>query len=282
LLLAGIALFDMGDLNASMPLLASAAAAAEKVGDFAGRAAARGRAGAALLRLRRPGQAAEAWRDELKALEEGERREKKRAEEKRQTFSLGDGGADARADGADELAAATRVEEALGVGAGAPEETKRTEASSESFPKNTQENGKAQSLRALAPVGDARARRCRAHGNLFTAHLLMGAREAAETHLAHACSLAKTLGAKEEAETWLRAGHARRLAGDASDGVPKDAREAYETAAAVAGGGGRVQPPSRAPRGSKRSRRALWTARRAERSPRRCSRHRGREGCMLR
>jgi len=88
--------------------------------------------------------------------------------------------------------------------------------------------------RALAPVGDARARRCRAHGNLFTAHLLMGAREAAETHLAHACSLAKTLGAKEEAETWLRAGHARRLAGDASDGVPADAREAYETAAAVA------------------------------------------------
>ena len=226
LLLAGIALFDMGDLHAAVPLLASAAAAAEKVGDFAGRAAARGRAGAALLRLRRPGQAAEAWRDELKALEEGERREKKRAEEKRQTFSLGEGGADARADGADELAAATRVEEALGVGAGAPEETKRTEASSESFPKNTQENGKAQSLRALAPVGDARARRCRAHGNLFTAHLLMGAREAAETHLAHACSIARTLGAKEEAETWLRAGHARRLAGDASDGVPADARGA--------------------------------------------------------
>ena len=250
LLLAGIALFDMGDLHAAVPLLASAAAAAEEVGDFAGRAAARGRAGAALLRLRRPGQAAEAWRDELKALEEGERREKKRAEEKRQTFSLGDGGADARADGADELAAATRVEEALGVGAGAPEETKRTEASSESFPKNTQENGKAQSLRALAPVGDARARRCRAHGNLFTAHLLMGAREAAETHLAHACSIARTLGAKEEAETWLRAGHARRLAGDASDGVPADAREAYEKAAAVARGAGLDELAARARNGA--------------------------------
>ena len=196
LLLAGIALFDMGDLNASMPLLASAAAAAEKVGDFAGRAAARSRAGAALLRLRRPGQAVEAWTDELKALEEGERLEKESKETKE-----------------------TYRESVLEDGA-------------ERGDKNKPET------RALAPVGDARARRCRAHGNLFTAHLLMGAREAAETHLAHACSLAKTLGAKEEAETWLRAGHARRLAGDASDGVPKDAREAYETAAAVANAAG--------------------------------------------
>ena len=36
LLLAGIALFDMGDLHAAVPLLASAAAAAEKVGDSRG------------------------------------------------------------------------------------------------------------------------------------------------------------------------------------------------------------------------------------------------------
>ncbi len=45
---------------------------------------------------------------------------------------------------------------------------------------------------------------------------------------------ARELGAKEEAETWLRAGHAKRLAGDASDGVPSDAWEAYEKAAKIA------------------------------------------------
>ena len=241
LLLAGIALFDMGDLHASVPLLASAAAAAEKVGDFAGRASARGRAGAALLRLRRPGQAVEAWTDELKALEEGERREKA-SEEKEETGDIKDGGA-GRADGADERSAA-RVAETLGGGAGEPNEAQETKKETSARQKRKPET------RAFAPVGDARARRCRAHGNLFTAHLLMGAREAAETHLAHACSIARTLGAKEEAETWLRAGHARRLAGDASDGVPADAREAYEKASAVARGAGLDELAARARNGA--------------------------------
>ena len=245
LLLAGIALFDMGDLHASVPLLASAAAAAEKVGDFAGRAAARGRAGAALLRLRRPSQAVEAWTDELKALEEGERREKESKEQKETGDSEDGAGC---AESANERSSA-RVEKTRGAGAGGPNEAK--EAKKETSAQKTKPEA-----RALAPVGDARARRCRAHGNLFTAHLLIGARQAAETHLAHACSIARTLGAKEEAETWLRAGHARRLAGDASDGVPADAREAYDTAAAVARGAGLDELAARAMNGAEGNTRA--------------------------
>ena len=209
LLLAGIALFDMGDLGTSVPLLASAASAAEKVGNFSGRATARGRAGAALLRLRKPGQAIEAWTDELKALEEGETIERAAAKE-----------------AAEEKAGAKQPESA------------ETLASSVEKTLNVSEKKEAlktkKPSRAFAPVGDTRARRCRAHGNIFTAHILMGAREAGEMHLAHACSVAHELGAKEEAETWLRAGHAWRLAGDASDGVPSDAREAYEKAAKIA------------------------------------------------
>ena len=217
LLLAGIALFDMGDLTASVPLLASAASAAEKVGDFAGRAAARGRAGAALLRLRRPGHAVEAWTDELKALEEGERREKEIAAAAR---AEGDGDAREAPETSAEVLA-SRVEAELSIGD--VEVRRDARIKKEKAP-----------WRALALVGDARARRCRAHGNIFTAHLLMGAREAAEMHLAHACCVAREIGAKEEAETWLRAGHARRLAGDASAGVPAEARDAYEKSARIA------------------------------------------------
>ena len=205
LLLAGIALFDMGDVSSSVPLLASAASAAEKVGDFSGRATARARAGAALLRLRQPGQAIEAWGDELTALEEGERRERAEA------------AAAAETEDAAVENLASRLEKTLDVSDADTKDSKTKKPS-----------------RAFAPVGDARARRCRAHGNIFTAHILMGAREAAEMHLAHACSVARELGAKEEAETWLRAGHAKRLAGDASDGVPSDAWEAYEKAAKIA------------------------------------------------
>ena len=48
----------------------------------------------------------------------------------------------------------------------------------------------------------------------------------------------------------LRAGHARRLAGDASDGVPADAREAYEKASAVARGAGLDELAARARNGA--------------------------------
>ena len=102
LLLAGIALFDMGDLHAAVPLLASAAAAAENVGDLRGarrRARARRRRACsgcgARAKPRRRGGTSPRRRG-------GRAPGKKRAEEKRQTFSLGEGGADARADGADE------------------------------------------------------------------------------------------------------------------------------------------------------------------------------------
>ena len=62
----------------------------------------------------------------------------------------------------------------------------------------------------------------------------MGARDAAEMHLSHALSVAKELSAEDEARVWLQAGNARRLAGDASDGVSEEAKEAYERAAALA------------------------------------------------
>ena len=75
LLLAGIALFDMGDLHAAVPLLASAAAAAERWGTSRG---APPRAGAPAPRCSGCGARARAAGVEgrAQALEEGERREK--------------------------------------------------------------------------------------------------------------------------------------------------------------------------------------------------------------
>ena len=224
LLLAGIALFDMGDLHAAVPLLASAAAAAEEGGGLRGarrRARARRRRAAPVAA---PGPSRGGVEGRAQGARGGRAPGKNERRRRDKRFRS------ARAAPTHALMARTsspRRRVSRRRSASAPERRRRRSGprrprrASLKIHKKTER----QSLRALAPVGDARARRCRAHGNLFTAHLLMGAREAAETHLAHACSIARTLGAKEEAETWLRAGHARRLAGDASDGVPADARE---------------------------------------------------------
>ena len=79
----------------------------------------------------------------------------------------------------------------------------------------------------VPPLGDTRGRRCKAHGNIFMAHLLMGTRPAAEMHLQHALSLAKELGKEEEARVWLQCGNSHTLASvdGSNDG---DAAEAYK------------------------------------------------------
>jgi tetratricopeptide (TPR) repeat protein len=176
LLLAGCLLFDVGDLNAAVPLLSSAATAGEKLGNHNMRAGARNRAGAALLRMRQPKQAVEAWMDELKVLEQA---------------------------GAEEAMAAMKVKE---------------EPKEEEIEKKKPE---------MPPLGDTRGRRCKAHGNVFMAHLLMGTRPAAEVHLQHALSIAKELGKEEEARVWLQCGNSHTLASvdGSNDG---DATEAYK------------------------------------------------------
>ena len=79
----------------------------------------------------------------------------------------------------------------------------------------------------MPPLGDTRGRRCKAHGNVFMAHLLMGTRPAAEVHLQHALSIAKELGKEEEARVWLQCGNSHTLASvdGSNDG---DATEAYK------------------------------------------------------
>ena len=198
LLLAGCALFDLGDWSAAIPVLASAAAAAEKTGDHGSRATARQRAGAALLRARQPVQAIEAWTDELKALDLGEKAD-----------------ADAKEDEKDK---AHQKEKGEGETPGG----------------SSVGSLDAKKSAVRAPLGDVRARRCRALTNVFTAHLLAGSRDAAETHLRHALSVAREVGVAEEARVKLRAGHSRRLAGDASNGVSEEARAEYEAAAELA------------------------------------------------
>lgn len=206
LLFAGCVLFDLGDLSQAVAVLASATTAAEKTKDHGARATASNRAGAALLRLRKPAQAIDAWTNELRALEDGTKAE---AEEAAQA-----------------LASKT---DSLEVSEGRAETKTKPSASASS-----DEGASPPPTFARRPIGDARRRRCRAHGNVFTAHLLMGARDAAEMHLSHALSVAKELSAEDEARVWLQAGNARRLAGDASDGVSEEAKEAYERAAALA------------------------------------------------
>ena len=200
LLLAGCLMHDVGDLNAAVPLLASAAAAGEKMGDFSMRAGARNRAGAALLRMRRPQQALEAWADELKALEDGEQASEKAKE------------------AAGKVAAKM---ETLAV--------KEDNSTADATPKD--------GLTAPPqPIGDTRSRRCKAHGNMFMAHLLLGptGRTAAEQHLQHALSLARQLDSpdEEEARVWLQAGNAHHLA--SSEGGGEEAENAWARALELA------------------------------------------------
>ena len=182
LLLAGCLLQDVGDLNAAVPLLSSAATAGEKLGNHGMRAGARNRAGAALLRMRQCKPAVEAWMDELKALEQAS---------------------------AEEAMAAMKVKE--------DEKDAEKEEPKEGVKKKQE----------VPPLGDTRGRRCKAHGNIFMAHLLMGTRPAAEMHLQHALSLAKELGKEEEARVWLQCGNSHTLASvdGSNDG---DAAEAYK------------------------------------------------------
>ena len=204
LLFAGCVLFDLGDLPQAVAVLASATTAAEKTKDHGARATASHRAGAALLRLRKPAQAIDAWTKELRALEDGSKAEAEEA-------------AQALASETDSL------------------EMREGEAETKTKPSAKSDEGASPPPTfARRPIGDARRRRCRAHGNLFTAHLLTGARDAAEMHLSHALTVAKELSAEDEARVWLQAANARRLAGDASDGVSEEAKEAYERAAALA------------------------------------------------
>ena len=73
-------------------------------------------------------------------------------------------------------------------------------------------------------------RRRRAHGNLFTAHLLTGARDAAEMHFARADRRGELSGGRAR----VAAGGEPATRGNASDGVSEEAKEAYERAAALA------------------------------------------------
>jgi len=189
LLQAGCMLHDVGDLAAAVPLLASAAAAALALGDAQMRALARNRAGAALLRLRRPQQAVEAWTDELEALEGAAVAEAKApgapAPGEAAPGGLGkaaapastaEAGAAAAAAAAGAAAAAAAVE-ALAVsghsgGGGSGEANTGSGAEAAA--------GAAKKKQAVStPLGDTRGRRSRAHGNCFMALLLTGAREEA-------------------------------------------------------------------------------------------------------
>mmetsp|Transcript_25793 Transcript_25793/g.64550 ORF Transcript_25793/g.64550 Transcript_25793/m.64550 type:complete len:517 (-) Transcript_25793:246-1796(-) len=226
LLLAGCLLHDVGDVHAAVPLLSSAAAAGEKLGDFGMRAGARNRAGAALLRMRRPQQALEAWADELKALEDGDTAAETEAKAGKE---------------AEAVEAAVRME-ALVVGSNARGE--EGAASSAAGSPNTALRTAPQPLRPLRPrpkaLGDTRARRCRAHGNMFMAQLLLGpaARAAAEQHLQLALSLARQLSPAEEheARVWVQAGHAYHLAstGAAAEGEADEADRAFAKALELA------------------------------------------------
>jgi tetratricopeptide (TPR) repeat protein len=216
LLLAGCLLHDVGDVAAAVPLLSSAAAAGEKLRDFGMRAGARNRAGAALLRMRRPQQALEAWADELKALEDAEKAE---AAEKE--------AAEAAA------AEAAREVEALEVSATSDEKANKAKAAAAAAASASQQKLKPK------PLGDTRSRRCQAHGNMFMAHLLLGpgGRPAAEAHLQHALSLARQLtpaaaAEEQEARVWVQAGNAHHLA--SAEGGGEEAERAYTKALELA------------------------------------------------
>jgi tetratricopeptide (TPR) repeat protein len=215
LYLAGCLLDDVGDDAAATPLLTSAADAAEKTRDHGMRAGAMSRIGRAMMRARKPRGAIDAWTDELRALDEGERAdaedalrrvdvsEEKQKDKDKEGGDLGEGGEGEKQDNDDD-------------------------AKTPSTPPLP-----------YRPLGDARARRCRAHANLYAARAVTRDRPRADAHLDAALSIANGMGdardvARELGKLWLQVGHARRLASVGEEGEEKDVAEAYERAAAKA------------------------------------------------